>query len=129
MWNRFGNRANHIIDHGPTFVAHFPVYSDKHSKHLQDLEIGREKEFFAANSARHLPDKNIEGVMCVTWSLTLDDSTVTLYLRKSDENPFQVEIKNSREAFAVRYDKYEIGLPLDASLFVAPKGAEVVEAK
>ena len=129
MWNRFGNTAKHIVDPGPTFEAHYPLFPGEHSKRLQKLEIGREKEFFAANNARHLPDKNIDGVKCVAWSFTADDSTATLYLRKSNDSPFQVAITNPREAYAVRYDKYESGLPLNPSLFVAPREAKIIEAK
>lgn len=128
MWNRFDNTARHIVDSGPTNVVHDPLFSGEPSKVLQGLEIGGEKDFFAANKASSLPDENVDGMDCAASSLTVDDSTLTLYLRKSDGSPFQVSIKNPRGAYAVRYEKYESRLRLDPSLFVAPKEAKISEA-
>jgi hypothetical protein len=42
---------------------------------LQTLEIGREKEFFAANNANLLPDVTIDGVECTARLLAVDDLT------------------------------------------------------
>jgi hypothetical protein len=129
MWNRFDNTAKHIVDHGPTFVTRFPVFAGEQSQHLQPLEVGREKEFFAANNAARLPDKVIDGVVCITQSLKLDDSTVTLYLRKLNESPFQISITNPRNAYAVRYEKYESHLRVDPPLFEAPRDSMITESK
>jgi hypothetical protein len=128
MWNRFDNTAKHMVDSGPTYVAHAPLFSGERSKPLRALEIGREKEFFAAKKANPLPDETVDGVECTARSLTVDDSTVTLYLRKSDDSPLQVTLMNPRDAYAVRYEKYEAGLPLTPSLFVAPREAKIIES-
>jgi hypothetical protein len=128
MWNRFDNSAKHIVDPGPTYVVHDPLFSGEPSKGLQRLEIGREKDFFSVNKASQLPDETIDDVVCATQSLTVDGSMLTLYLRKSDGSPFQISIKNKQGAYAVRYEKYESRLRLDPALFGAPKEAKISEA-
>jgi len=128
MLNLIDNVAKHIVDPGPTYNAHFPVFQNE-SKRLTGLEFGREQEFFAASDAHPSPDEVIDGVNCSVQTLDLESSTVRLYLRRSTGLPFQVSIVNARHAYAVRYDRYEPRLPLEPALFMAPVGAKIVEGK
>jgi hypothetical protein len=129
MWNRFDDTAKHIVDQGPSFVAHLPVFTGERDKRLLNLEVGREKEFFAANHASQLPDKVLDGVSCETQSTKIDDATLTLYLKKLDGRPYQISIASPRSTYAVRYEKYEDRRPMDLSLFKMPSGPKVTESK
>jgi hypothetical protein len=64
MWNRFDNTARHSVDPGPSYIARFALFSGERSKALQELEFGREKDFFATNNAIPMPDQNIDGIDC-----------------------------------------------------------------
>jgi hypothetical protein len=127
MWNRSDNTALHIVDRGPTFIAHYPIFQGENS--LQALEFGKEKEFFAAHSSTPLPDQTIDDTEYAVQSLRHDDSTLMLYLQKSNGNPFAVAISNSRRAYSIRFEKYDAHVQFDSSLFTPPAGANVTEAK
>ncbi len=129
LWNRLNNVARHIVDPGPTFIVRFPIFLAESLKKLQGLELGRERDFFSAHGATVIPDQILDGVECTVQSLQVDDSTLVLYLRKSDGSPFQLSINNPRNSHAVRFERYEVRSQFEPSLFAAPEGARIIEAK
>jgi hypothetical protein len=129
MWNRLGGTARHIVDQGPTYEAHFPLFSGEPEPMLKRLEFGREKAFFAKNGADQGADQVVDHVECGVESLVAGDSLVTLYLRKSTGLPFEISISNPRHAYSIRYETYEPALPFDAALFAPPPNVKIEEAK
>jgi hypothetical protein len=127
MWNRLTGIARHIVDHGPTYVAHFPLFPDERA--LEGLEFGQEEVFFRKSGAKRRADEVVDHVECSVQSLIVGDATLTLYIRKSTRLPYQVSITKPRNAYSVRYESYEPALPFDATLFAPPRNVRIEEAK
>lgn len=126
LWNKYSNIARHLIDPSPTFDVHAPVFSWAEKK-LTDLEFGEEDAFFTRRHAKKLPDSTIKGIKVTVQSVTLEDGTLTLFSRKADNTPFQLELQRSNTTQTVRYDRYSNNLPFDATLFILPDSVKVMD--
>lgn len=129
MWNRVDNKGKHLVDPGPTYNAHVPIFSGERSPRLDQLEIGRESAFFDTLGATEFADTALDGIACTVRSLTVDNAVVTLYARKTSGVPLQLTIVSPHDNIAIRYEIYEPGLPFDPSLFAAPSDVALAEPK
>lgn len=131
LWNRFDNTARHVVDKGPDFSVHAPVFTAQNNKELDALETGRERDFFTSRHAIKLPDARLDKTQVTAQRLQIGPAEVTLYLRQSDGLPFQITLNNpgnADEQYSIRYDAYEPALPFDPARFRLAPSARVTEA-
>ena len=136
MINLADKTGRHIIDPGPTFNIHSPIFwepkvkgqSDS-EKALKDLEFGQELQFFRAHQARDAGTREVEERSCRVLEIKNGALEVTLLDAKSGK-PFQVtEARNGQTVSSIRYLSYETDLPFQKSLFEPPKGITMQEAR
>jgi len=130
LWviNLYDKTGRHVIDPGPTFVAHYPVFVWESSAEMLKLEIGREIAFFNQRNAKSLPEHIIDGVNCRVLRLEIDGRTVTLYINQANEVPFQIETQGGPHDATLRYEKYKTDLAPDLTKFEPPPGISFTEA-
>lgn len=129
--------GRHIVDPGPTFVMHAPIFWTAKQKgqpdpdqEFKELEFGKEAEFFRQRSARDIGMRKVDGKDCKALSLRSGSREVILLLDSNTAKPCQIDImKDGKLDFAVRYLSYETNLAFQRSLFEPPKGVKIVEAK
>ncbi len=128
--------GRHIVDPGPTFVVHSPIFWIPKSKgqpdpdkEFKDLEFGKEVQFFHDHGARELETREVDGKNCKATSLKSGSQEVTLLLDSSTGKPYQIDImKDGKLDFSVRYLSHETNLPFQRSLFEPPDGVRMTEA-
>jgi hypothetical protein len=126
--DRKKGQGQHSVDPGPNYVIHFPIFPNEQSDQLRQLEFGRELQFFHEHGAKELPSQVVEGIDCRRLRLKFDDREVTLFL-KSDNTPLQLAVQSARNAYAVRFLKYDANQKPDMTLFKVPSGTQVSEPK
>ena len=95
-------------------------------KEVQELEMGYEDAYFKKKEALSLGLKIIEGVECNMYQTKIKDVQLTLFKRKDNGNPFQIDIKTKSVAYSVQYINYELNIEPDFSLFEVPQGINIV---
>lgn len=125
--NAAAKKGIHTTDPGPTYKVNFPVLTANDVPELALLEMGREKEFFAARKPKSSPEKLVAGIACTAQEITVNKRKLVLYSKKSDGKPFQVALELGERNVAVRYLKYETGLAADAALFKPPADVAIEE--
>ena len=126
MINRFTNSGYHLIDQGPTYNSFVPAFYGINVK-IDTLEIGYEKKFFLDHGATQDTNLIIDSTLCEIYQLTFDSEHLTLFLSKSTGNPLLMTLLNDSLDVTLRYDLYEINLPMDSSLFQLPEGVDIQE--
>ena len=130
MINLYEHKGRHIIDPGPTFVAHHNIIGKNAPENLSDLEFGKELDFFNKHQATRLKAQTIEEQHCEALEINQSNYRVVLYLRSDKNLPFKMEIfKDGALNFSIRYLSYETGIPFNASLFRPPEGITISEEK
>ncbi len=131
MINLFSRSGRHIVDPGPTFNAHLPIFegSSRAKTRVAELEFGRELEFFAQNNARRLPGEVINGKPSERQELTLSDAKLVLWTDAQSKKPVRVRLIQGREIQTIEYLSYEDNLKFDPSLFQPPAGIAFQESK
>ncbi len=123
--------GRHVVDSGPEFVTHAPIFwttSGKPEPDFENLEFGAEMKFFGGGRARELKPRTVDGRKCKALSVKSGFHEVILLLDPKTEKPFQIDlIKFERLASSVRYLSYETNLPFDASLFEPPKDIQFTQ--
>jgi len=127
--NLYDKTGRHIIDPGPTFVAHYPLFLWESSAEVRKLEIGQEMNFFNQHHARILPDASIDNVDCRVLQLELDNRIITLYIAKASNVPFQIETRGGPFDATIRYEKYETDLKPDLSKFEPPDEISFIDSE
>lgn len=116
--------GQHIVDPGPTFEIHAPIFSGPGvSKAFADLEFGCEAQFVAGRK----PDSQAGGV--ATHRLRDGDEVVELKLA-ADGRPLEAGYsKAGKPVLVIRYDAFERGLAANPVLFARPEGVTYVEKR
>ncbi len=135
--NLLDKTARHILDPGPTFIAHIPIIwapkpkrQPNPDKEFKDLEFGNEAQFFREHSAREIGMRSVGGRNCNAVFLKIGSREVALLLESKTGKPYQIDVvKDGKLDFSVRYLFYETNLPFQKSLFELPKGVKIIEAK
>ena len=129
--NLMNKTGRHMVDSGPEFVTHSPIFwttSGKPEPDFEDLEFGAEMKFFGQGRGRELKPRTIDGRKCKALSVKSGFHEVILLLDPKTEKPFQIDlIKFERLASSVRYVTYETNLPFDASLFQPPSDVQFTQ--
>lgn len=118
-------RGTYRKDPGPTFKVRFPAFPPQFGDQIATLEMGFEKEWFAERKASDAGERTVQDVTCRLQTVEVDGRKLTLFLRKSDDLPFQLVVETAERAVGVRFVRYERGLAVDKSLFQPPAGVEI----
>jgi hypothetical protein len=132
--------GQHMLDPGPTFIAHLPIVwvpkqngqSDAEDEEFQELNFGSEVDFFYQHKARDLGLRNVEGKECKALAIKSKSGKreVTLLVEPKTEKPVQLDVtKDGKTDFIVHYLSYETDLPFDPSLFQPPPDVKITESK
>jgi hypothetical protein len=127
--NRYYNKSQHIVDPGPTFEMHMPVFPSHLPKEISKLEFGNELEFFQLRNARTMPSVKMNGKNHKTSMLKIDGADLVLITEEASGKPVQISVEFGKESFATHYKTYETGLEIDMNLFKVPEGVKIIEAK
>lgn len=128
MINRYNNRGMHMIDPGPTFIVHSPIFQYPKESEISKLEFGREVEFFERHNAQPMPDVNRQGKRYRARLLEIDEATLILFTDETSGHPALLTLESQTDAYQVHYETYETGLEPDMGLFKVPAGVKISEA-
>lgn len=131
MINLTDKTARHLVDAGPKFVTHAPIFwsSNGQPEHdFEELEFGTELKFFGEGRGRDLKPRVVDGQKYKTVSIKTELHEAILLLDRKTGKPFQIDlIKFGRLVSSVRYVSYQTNLPFDASLFQPPADVKVTD--
>jgi hypothetical protein len=137
MWmvNLATKTAQHIVDPGPTFNCHLPIFSGPvpNTSDVVDyaklgLEFGYELEYFKKMGAvRHDPGPVLQKQQTVAYFLDMNGTRFALFTYGPNEFPLLVAhtVGNKGEMFW--YSGYG-QVPFDPGLFAKPEGVTITEA-
>jgi hypothetical protein len=122
MVNLYDRSGQHIVDPGPTFFAHAPVFAlDGVSAKLMALEFGCEGGFIAANAPAAVRTERVGGRSYEVHRIEDGADAAEILEQSGASTPaFARYYHGVKLVFAVRYDLYMTGLPNDPALFTAP---------
>lgn len=134
--NLADNTGRHVVDPGPTFDVHSPIFwtakpegQPDPDKEFKDLEFGSEMQFFRERGAQDVGMRQVEEKNCRALALKKGSREVTLLFDPNTSKPCQIDISNEgKPEFSIRYLEYKTGLPFQKSLFEPPKGVTMTEA-
>ena len=129
MINLANKTARHLVDSGPEFVTHAPIFwttSGQPEPDFENLEFGAEMKFFGEGRGRELKPREVDGQKYKALSIKTGFHEAILLLDPKTGKPFQIDlIKFERRVSSVRYVSYETNLPFDASLFQPPSDVQI----
>lgn len=135
MVNLSTNSARHIIDPGPSFNCHLPLFTDILSSLPEDevnqikgLEFGFELEFFKEKGATPKPGGIQQGQQTTAYLLQFGESTVALFTYGTPERPLGVAWKRGDKHEIYWYSGYGL-MDFNAKLFAKPEKVKIEEAK
>lgn len=123
--------GKHIIDSGPSFVVHLPVF-DRHTgikSKVNELEFGMEMSFFAQNNATHSSGAVIDGNPTDRYEVAISDARLILWTDAISRKPLRVSLIEGKQSQTYQYLSYDDNLPFDSSLFQPPDGISIEESK
>jgi len=135
MVNLLTNTARHLVDPGPTFNCHLPIFRGEQVKsgadlknQLLELEFGQEIAYFKGKGATPKEGPVLRDKPTNVYTSEVGDSQLFLFTTGTPERPWAVarQHANIREIFW--YGTYE-QLPFDPKLFAKPVDVKIEEAK
>lgn len=127
--NRTNQRGIHMVDPGPTFNVHMPIFQFPRTSELSKLEFGRELEFFETRKAQAMPNVNDGGTRYKAYQLEIEGALLILFTHKASGLPAQLSLESKQSSYWVQYEVYETGLEPDMNLFAVPAGTKISEAE
>jgi len=133
--NLADKKGNHVVDSGPTFNCHLPIFSgppqgssDTTNYAELGLEFGFELEFFKKMGATPHPGPVLQTKETTAYVLNFGDTRLALFTYGPDQNPLLLgrTYKDHGELFW--YSGYGT-LAFDPKLFAKPEGISFTEAK
>jgi outer membrane lipoprotein-sorting protein len=131
MVNLFDKSGRHMVDRGPTFNAHLPIFEDSSGAKtgVGELEFGKETEFFTKYNASRSPGAIISGRSSERYEVKIGGSTLVLWLDAQSKKPLRVSLIQGRGTQTMEYLSYEDNLKFDPSIFQPPAGITFQESK
>jgi hypothetical protein len=135
MVNLLAKTAKHLVDPGPTFNCHLPIFRGEQVKSAADmkspliaLEFGQELEYFKGKGSVPREGPVLFEKPTTVYAADIGDSQLFLFATGSPERPWAVarQHENAREIFW--YGIYE-QVPFDQKLFAKPEGVKIEEVK
>jgi hypothetical protein len=131
MLNLSDKSGRHVVDSGPSFVVHLPIFN-KHTGEesgVNELEFGTERDFFAKHNATRSVATAIDGTPADRFEATIGKARVTLWTDAKSKKPLHVSLSDGNESQAYEYLSYDDELPFDPLLFQPPSGIHIQEVK
>ena len=127
--NRTNNQGMHILDPGPTFNVHMPIFPFPESSDIYKLEFGHEWEFFEQRKARSMPNVKDGDKRYKSYLLEIDGARLILFVDEATGQPAQLSLQAEKAAYVIHYETHETGLEPDMNLFKVPAGVKISEAE
>lgn len=128
MVNLMTKTARHVVDPGPTFNCHLPIFADGSDREASELEFGLEMEFFEKNGASSHPGSVLQGKQTTQYQVEVGKSKLALFTYGTPERPLAVGRVRGDDGEIYWYSGY-CGVPFDAKLFAKPEGVKIEESK
>ena len=130
MINLYTGMGNHIIDPGPTYVAHHNILPPDAPKVFSSLEIGKEMTWFRSQNAKEIGEQQINGKKCQEFEVSIDNYRLVLLVGTENQKPLRIDIFKDDQLYeSLKYLSYETGLPFDPILFAPPVGIVINDQK
>jgi hypothetical protein len=128
--NRADKTGRHIVDPGPTFDVHAPIINLQGlPEELAALEYGCEAEYLRQRGSTPAREVTVAGVKAAVHQVESGPHQVELTMTQAGR-PLTISYSQAgRLLFAIAYDRYEPGLPLDATLFTRPESVTYTEER
>ena len=127
--NRYNNRGQHIVDPGPTFEVHMPIFPFPQDSEISKLEFGHEWEFFSQRKAQKMPNVKDGDKRYKSYLLEIEGVSLILFTDEATGQPAQLSLQSEKAAYMIRYETYETGLEPDMNLFKVPVGVKIFETE
>lgn len=95
---------------------------------LNELEFGRELEFFTANHATRSAKEVLDGQPTDRCEVTVSGQRLVLWIDSKTEKPVRISLVKGMETQTIEYLSYD-ELPFDPLLFQPPVGIALVDAR
>lgn len=130
MVNLFDQTGRHIVDPGPSFDVHLPVFQTpgEEQTELSGLEFGAESEFFAKYHARRSLE-NLNGKIAERYEIITRGYRLVLWSDPKSRKPARISFIKGGATQTIEYVSYENDLTFDPSLFKPPAGITMQESK
>ncbi len=133
LWeiNLFDKSGKHVVDPGPSFNVQLPIFeapSGVKTK-LDELEFGRELEFFSRNNARRSTGDVISGRTSDRHEVTIGGSRLVLWTDIKSKKPVRVSLIQGMQTQTIEYLAYDDNLIFSLSLFQPPAGIAMKDSK
>jgi len=126
--DRTRGSALYVRDQGPSYAFRAPIVDTPGAPELLGvLEFGKEIAFLRALGAEPRDATDDAGRPVGRWEADFQGYRIVLLTDAQSELPRELRVHTAgRLVRAIRYERYQVFLPLDASLFVPPPGVQVV---
>ena len=128
MANLYNHTGQHVVDPGPTFFAHAPVFGKILPGKLLDLEFGCESDFITDNDLKPVRMETVGGVAYDVYRFEQGSDAIEILRRPGADAPAYARYYHeSALQVAIRYELYASGLPDDPTLWAPPSGIHYAE--
>ncbi len=120
--NLMDKTGKHMVDPGPTFVAHAPIVAGQGvPPAFMELEFGCEAAFARARG-REAGVRTVSDKTARIYALQEGDRRLEILLTDGGVPAEVAYYQGAQTILTIRYDAYETGLPDDPALFQKPAG-------
>lgn len=128
MINLVTKTGRHIVDSGPTFNCHLPLFADDPDKEATGLEFGLEMEFFKSKGATAHQGTVLQGKQTTQYQVETASTKLALFTYGTPERPLAVGRVRGDDGEIYWYSGFG-EVPFDAKLFAKPEGIKFDETK
>ena len=131
MINLFDGSGRHLVDPGPTFNVHLPIF-EEHSgvkTKLNELEFGKELQFFTMNGAKQSAGEMIDGKSTNRYEVSISGSRLVLWTDAKSKKPVRISRIQGVQRQSIAYLSYDDALAFDPTLFQPPTGITFVDSE
>jgi hypothetical protein len=135
MVNLLTKTAQHLVDPGPTFDCHLPIFRGEQGKSAADmknplleLEFGQELGYFKGKGAAAKKGPVLRDKPTTVYAVDIGDSQLFLFTTDAPERPWAVARQRGNSTEIFWYGDYE-ELPFDPKLFAKPQGVKIEDVK
>jgi hypothetical protein len=128
MVNLTAKTARRIVDPGPTFNCHLPLFADDPDKETAGLEFGLEMQFFQSKGATSREGAVLQGKQTTQYQVAVGSSKLALFTYGNPERPLAVGRVRGNKGEIYWYSGYG-EVPFDATLFAKPEGVKIEKVK
>jgi hypothetical protein len=131
MINLYDKSGRHMVDKGPSFDVHVPIFQSPAGAKLEldELEFGKELDFFKRNSAKFSAGETINQRPTDRYDVTISGGRLILWTDTESKKPIRVSLVKGIQTLTIEYVSYEDDLPFNRSLFQPPAGISLQDAK